>query len=240
MSVLLLIAVSIAPSGLATTVVGRIYTEDGNPVKAASFTVQSTAAAPTSKGFVSSSQYKYSTDNQGKFVLDLPDGSYSVCVRTDNRGLLDSCQWFLSDSIIQVRPGLPPFKMTLRAGLLMRIRLNDPQSLWSQNSSGSLQSAVSVRFTVYDSLGYSHPVAQVSGDDKGRNFEILVRPDQDYQLSVQSQGLDVVDEAQALASHAPAAAIHSAKSDLARTRVFTIVPSGSVGNGNGNGKAKGN
>jgi carboxypeptidase family protein len=236
MGVLLLVVSAIPSIGFSRDVVGRVYSEDGNPVKAASVTVQSTVARPSaqSKTLTSADQYKSSTDAQGKFILDLPDGPYTVCVRADKRGLLDSCQWFLSESIIQVREGFSQFKITLHSGLILRIRLNDPQGLLPQDATARFTSPVAARFTVYDALGYSHPVTEISGDDKGRNFEILVPPNLDYGLSVQSQNVDVVDAASGLASRAAAATVNSAKSNLAQTRVYEIVPSVGLDKGKGN------
>lgn len=214
-----------ASLGSAATLVGRVYAENGNPVKNAFVTVQSTMAAISvqSKTAKSGSQYRSSTDDQGKFTFEIPDGAYTVCVRSDNRALLDSCQWFLSENIIRIQPGLPALKIVLRAGLRLRIRLNDPLNLWPADP--RLRSAAFVRFTVYDGAGYPHPVAQVSGDIKGRNFEALVPPNQSYRVSVQSQGFDVVDEARNIASQAAAVAITTSKTDLAETRVYEIVSS---------------
>jgi hypothetical protein len=226
-----LVSIAFASAISATTVIGRVYTEDGNPVKSAIVTVQSSVATPSvqSKAVTSGAQYKALTDDQGKFTLNLPNGQYTVCVRADNRRLLDSCQWFLDENVIQVRAGFSPFKVVLRAGLVLRIRLNDPLGLWPQVRA-PLQSSTAVGFTVYDALGYSHPVIEVSGDDKGRNFEVLVPANRnDYRLAVQGRLVDVVDQAGALASRAVTAPLSSAKSDLAQTRVYEIVPSGRLG-----------
>jgi len=213
---------AVVSSVSAATLVGRVYSEDGPPVDGALVSAQSTTVMPSGLP-----QKQTVTDAQGKFTLELADGAYSVCVVTDHKGLLNSCEWDLDHSVVTVQSPLTQFKVTLKKGVPLRIRLNDPSGALSRPG---LKNDAFVTFIVWDAVGHSHYVREIGGDDKGKNLELLMPIDAPLRLNVQSYNVDVFDPGGASASKASVGLI-SRVSDLGTTRVYQVVPSGG-GRGN--------
>ena len=216
---------------LAGTLVGRVYSEEGRPVDGVLVSVQPTQA--TASGLPRSQSV---TDVQGTFTVDVADGQYSVCVLSDSKGLLNSCEWSLDQSIVTVVSPFTQFKITLKRGVTLRIRLNDPAKLVSTavSAPAALAAAASsinasVSFIVWDALGHSHYVREVGGDDNGRNLELLVPSNASIRLSVQNHNVEVLDTTGVSASKTSVAMVASV-SAFGDTRVYQAVPA-SVGVG---------
>ena len=200
----------------AATLAGRVYSTDGRPVSGAWVSVQPTRA--TSAGLPRNQTV---TDVQGKFSFEIAEGDYSVCVVGDHKGLLNSCEWDLDHSIVTVQSPLTQFKITLKNGATMRIRLNDPSKALAKTSTAANDAMVT--FIVWDALGHSHYAREVGGDDKGKNLELLVPPDAQLRLAVDSRNVDVQDKDGSAASKSNVP-VSARPADLGDTRVYQVVP----------------
>jgi len=199
----------------AASLVGFVYSEEGRPVDGVLVTVQSTKMTPSGLP-----RQQAVTDVQGRLNVLVADGEYSVCVSSDYKGLLSSCEWNLSESIVKVAAPLTQFKIILKRGVTLRIRLNDPARLASRLVPNT---DASVTFIVWDAIGHSHYVREVGGDDKGTNLELLVPANVSLRLSAQTRNVDVIDTAGKSASKASVGLV-SRISDLGDTRVYQVVP----------------
>lgn len=101
-SILLALGI-VASTGFGATFVGRIVSDQGRPVSNVSVSVQATVAAVSNGATVQPTSYFAKTDGQGIFSVTLPAvGSYSVCVGVPAQQLLNSCEWNLAQSIVQI------------------------------------------------------------------------------------------------------------------------------------------
>jgi len=200
----------------ATSLIGRVYSDEDRPVEGVVVSAQATKVTPDGLP-----RNQTVTDVQGKFTFDLKDGDYSICVFSDHRGLLNSCEWDLDHSIVTVQSPLTQFKIILKNGVTMRIRLNDPSRVLTRGTAAANDAAVN--FIVWDALGHSHYVREVGGDDKGKNLELLVPPGAQLRLGVDSRNVDVLDKNGAAASKS-SVAVSAKPVDLGDTRVYQVVP----------------
>lgn len=195
----------------ASTLTGRIYSDQGGPVVGALAIVQQTIATPNY------STYRVVTDIHGKFTLTVPDSrTYSVCVGAWSARLLNSCEWSFAQNLVTIPPGqsAASITITLRTGAILPIRLDDPQTLLP--SAVSLQSvslplpssppSPTVRFGVWSSEGQYHPAIHVSSDSAGRNYQILLPLAASVQFSAQATGVQIVDQAGKVFGGAPSVA----------------------------------
>src|SRR5579862_9036581 len=85
------------------TFIGRVVSDQGRPVSNARVSVQATVAAVSNNATLQPTSYFATTDGQGVFSVVLPaNGAYSVCVGSPAQQLLNSCEWNLAKSIVQV------------------------------------------------------------------------------------------------------------------------------------------
>ena len=209
-------------SGFGATLIGRVLSDSGRPVSSVRVGVQATAATVTTGGAVQPQSYYGTTDPQGMFSVTLPAaGSYSVCVGSPAQQLLNSCEWNLSQSIVYVggpESVIPVFK--LQTGLFFRIRLDDPTSLLPQLG---LSGSASVNFGVIESTGHSHWATQISADNKGFNYQILVPIGAaNLRLSAQAINANVLDKNNNVVSGPTA--VQSIISDVTQQLYFQVAP----------------
>jgi hypothetical protein len=221
-TVIICFLLAVISSVSAATLVGRVYSDDGRPVDGVLISAQPTIV--TSSGLPQSQTI---TDTQGKFVLTVAEGEYSVCAVSDHKGLLNSCEWDLDHSVVTVKSPLTQFTLTLQRGVTLRIRLNDPSA--SLSRLGPKKDAF-VSFILWDAIGHSHYLREIGGDDKGKNLELLVPPDASLRLTVQNYNVDVLD-ASGISVSKSSVGLVSRASDLGDTRVYQVVP---VSGGRGN------
>lgn len=160
-------------SGFGATLVARILSDQGRPVSNVTVSVQATIAVAAKGVAVQPQPYFANTDSQGVFSIVLPAaGTYSVCVELPAQQLLNSCEWNLSQSIVQVGTPVSAIPViTLITGIPLNIRLDDPTGILPKlGFSGS----ASVSFSILEAKGNSHLASLVSADNSGFNYRILV------------------------------------------------------------------
>ena len=196
-----------APVVFCATLTGRIYSDQGPPVSNVPVSVQPTIAASTGL-----TTYMAITDAQGKFTVAVPAGAtYSVCAAEPNRGLLNSCEWSLALSLVQIPANASSARMTLTlvTGVALRFRLNDATGLVprpgatatatsangaSAASTVAANSTPIVQFGLLDADGHLHAVREVSGDEQGVTFAILAPLNSNFKLTVQGTNIQVADQ----------------------------------------------
>jgi hypothetical protein len=179
----------------ATTLTGRVYSDRGGPVAGVLASIQRTVASS------SYTTYRVITDAHGKFSVSVPDtATYSVCVGSLSNQLLNTCEWALGQSLVPIASGqqTASVTITLQTGVILRIRLDDPQGLLpaaSAISNGTVSSsAPSVRFGAVSSDGRYHAAIQVSSDSTGQNHQILVPLNAPLSVSIQATGVQVLNQ----------------------------------------------
>ena len=201
--------------------------------------VQRTVAIP------SYMTYRVVTDAQGKFSLDVPDtATYSVCIGSWGDSLLNSCEWSLAQSLVQITAGqaVASVTITLQTGALLPIRVADPQGLLvaatavtsGVTANGRAATGVgvaasappTVRFGLWSSDGRFHAAIQVSTDALGQNHQILVPLNAAFNFSIQATGVQVLDQSgNPIAATAPSIAFQSAPSAIAQGLYYQVAKS---------------
>jgi len=208
-------------SVFGTHVIGRVYADTGRPVEGAYVTLQPTLVSAAGYAI-----YRDTTNAQGKFTVEVSEpGAYTICVGAPDRKLLNSCQWSVASStiVIQTRQAEAGIKITLQSAIVLRIRLDDPDQLLPPLGKAAIGT---VRFGVWGPDKHYHPAIEVSGDDKGRDFEILVPAGGDWPVSVQSDQVMVIDSNGRAAGTGPDAALSSRTADVGKVRRYRIVGKG--------------
>jgi hypothetical protein len=188
---------ALAPSAWATTLVGRITSDQISPVGGEVVSIQATVISTSTVA-----TYRVLTDAQGKFSIAIPNpGTYSVCVGSRTRFLLNSCEWALSQSLVTIAPGqaTAKFNLALKTGVVINIRLNDPGQLLPQPGAAAVSKAsAAVQFSAFAADGSHHLATQVSTDPGGQNLELLIPLSTSIHLGAQAANAQVLDQTQSV------------------------------------------
>jgi len=227
-----------APTLLAQTgsgsISGKVLTEDGSPVAnvqvTASLALPGTTTAPASPlgpraTVLGPRAARADTAQDGSFQLSgLPAGSVVLCAATRTFGLLDPCHWAAQPPTITLAAGqsVTGFKLTLAAGSLLQVRLDDQGKLLKKQAQGHLPL---VMFSVVTPQRVPFTVPLVNEDDKGRNYQMAVPYDTAMTLAVISPDLELADDRGASLDSKgnQVAFIHSRKKVPSKPLVFHVV-----------------
>lgn len=213
---------AIGPLISGATLTGRVVADHGRPVNNALIAVQPTVLGPSGITI-----YRTTTEAQGRFSLDVPaPGTYTVCVDATQQGLLNNCQWFPNQSTVQIASGQtsPKMDVTLVTGIMLSIRLDDPDKLLPPPGQISTSTtAPIVSFGVWDTDGNYHQAVSPSSDNNGRDFQLLLPPGQSLKLSVQAINARVLDQTNTQVSSAPSVSLSTSPSVLAQIKHYRLV-----------------
>lgn len=135
------------------------------------------------------------TSETGQFdIASPPTGNYRLCVTGSGTAYLDSCEWFGARLVaVTGTAGTDVGQITLQAGALITITIQDPQNLIPHLDDLQLTtSAPEVIVGVVDINGKFHRVQPVWGNNSA-SFPVVVPPSMKLGLWVFSNELTIAD-----------------------------------------------
>jgi hypothetical protein len=170
------------------------------------------------------------TAADGTFTFNVAVGSYRVCVQLHNSDLLDPCMWSKKPPAADVKSGQT---IRLRPVVLMRgypltVRLTDAKGLLAQETAKRSGRAILVRVTDASGMPQSMHVRQQNAT--AREHVVLVPRDTPVNISLYSQGFQLVDDkgnaVAATGAHAFTAKIAGERNPRSFTFVVTGIQPG--------------
>jgi hypothetical protein len=131
------------------------------------------------------------TDASGRYRLDnLPPASYRICVSPRGSGLLDPCDWAEKPPLVNLVGGQSAtMNVTLEPGSWLHVRVHDPDQRANAREKGRGDRAYSVG--VRATSGAYLEMAEISRDQRGRNFRVAVPRGKDITVLFYSGELEV-------------------------------------------------
>ena len=137
--------------------------------------------------------YLRTTLQNGSYSLTgLAAGSYTICAVLPGTDLMDPCQWGDLPHVVQV-PASGGVKDTLQLlqGATISIHVSDPGMALAVAPPGT--SGTRLLMGVWTNRGHFHNAPKVSSNSNSHDYTLIIAPDVDLQLTVNSAGLKVVD-----------------------------------------------
>jgi hypothetical protein len=157
------------------------------------------------------------TDPSGSVSFSgLPFGMYSVCAEPQDGLHVDNCRWAPPDRVhLTSQSPSGTLNLTLRRGVAVDIRIDDPDSLLSSSNAF-------VEVGVDTPRGHQHlfPIAQ---DPSGANYRVIAPFSVAAAVEVVSTGFHIVDATgQDFVPTSAAAAFNFASTDVSKFFRFTL------------------
>ena len=137
---------------------------------------------------------QFASKGDGSFLIGfVPPGKYEFCVSAMNERVLDPCVWTNSAVVVTVASGqsLTGVVVPVETGVLLQIRVNDPQGLLPAPKGGVVGDVLKVG-VVRSNKQYLHARA-MSVDVNGRDHYLVVPAKEQFEIFASSSKFSVSD-----------------------------------------------
>ena len=172
-------------AGRAENLSGIVTGSDGRRISSAIVTAIGTSKVPwTASNSTSGSDGAFAFSN-------LPAGAYHLCVQVPAGGYLNPCAWSNTPPALTIAAGqsVTGFQVKIAAGSVLKLRLNDPNSVLK--SAGAAPPPVMM--SVHAPGALFVPFAMSAKDQNGSDHVVTIPFDVPVRVSVQSNQLSLAN-----------------------------------------------
>ena len=166
---------------------GTLVDETGAPIAGAFVIANRVGPSSFGKSTLSGPDGSYNVPN-------LPDGSYSLCVKVPGAvARLDPCEWSAAPTTVALADGKISTgnRLTAKKALTLLVRIEDPNHNLSPQSTTNGPPRIDMALTP---AGTTSPAILMSTDRTGRTYQITAGYDVPLSFTIAAKHLEIVDE----------------------------------------------
>ena len=132
----------------------------------------------------------------GTFKIDgLSEGLYSLCVQGAGHDYVDPCLWSATPPRVELKTAKATAKaqIDLQEGVRVRVNIRDSNALMTTTLRPSAKGRAHAGIWLRN--GFHLDIPRIAKDDAGEAYEILAPEDESIHVSVETQGMRLVDNA---------------------------------------------